>query len=71
MYNTDLCTYTFEAEEKGETVYRAVRMAVVWGWTNGLFLMSGIWKQNDGNSESGFEMSFLMIDFVMKDVSHS
>jgi len=33
--------------------------------------MSGIWKENDGNSEAGFEMSFLMIDFVMKDVSHS
>jgi len=31
MYNTDLCTYTFEAEEEGETVYRAVRMAVVRG----------------------------------------
>ena len=28
--------------------------------------MSGIWKENKGNSEVGFEMSFLMIDFVMK-----
>ena len=36
-----------------------------------LVLMSGIWKENDGNSEAGFEMSFLMIDFIMKDVSHS
>lgn len=33
--------------------------------------MSGIWKENDGNSEAGFEMSFLSIDFVMKDISHS